>query len=210
MASSSRFCASSLCGCTMPHAGLKDAGLSRRGLLAGGAAIGAAALSPRFTAEAVAQTPARRIDVHHHIVPPVYIERAHDELVASFDSNPGPILGWTPQRTLEEMDQYGVATAMTSISTPGIWFGDNAKARSLALPDVTSVTLQRSLPAVVIIHSSGCEREPVAESSTSYRSRRLCACSSSTMPQWMLRPSSVEPSAFSARKVLAVSATVMS
>src|SRR5215813_11426662 len=48
--------------------------LSRRGFLAGAAATGMAG----FRAEAVAQTPpqaAQRIDVHHHMLPPAYIEK---------------------------------------------------------------------------------------------------------------------------------------
>jgi predicted TIM-barrel fold metal-dependent hydrolase len=83
-------------------------------------------------AQPAASTNPRRIDVHHHIVPPVYLERARAQLVASFDTDPQPVLGWTPQKALEEMDKYGVATALTSVSTPGIWFGDARQAADLA------------------------------------------------------------------------------
>jgi 6-methylsalicylate decarboxylase len=114
-----------------PHAmGLCSCHLSRRGMLLGAGATLA------LPAVARAQTPAaanpRRIDVHHHLIPPVYLERARAQLVASFDSAPEPILGWTPQHTIELMDQYGVATAMTSVSTPGVWFGDARAAADLA------------------------------------------------------------------------------
>ena len=39
-------------------------------------------------------------------------------------------LNWTPARALEEMDQNGIATAMTSLSLPGVWFGGVEAARS--------------------------------------------------------------------------------
>src|SRR5882757_1756154 len=98
MTLSSRFCASSLCGCAMPHAGLNNAGLSRRGLLAGGAALGAAALSPRFVAEAVAQTPAQRIDVHHHVSAPTWLDA-----VKSLKKDNPPMANWSIQKTLDDM-----------------------------------------------------------------------------------------------------------
>ncbi len=40
--------------------------------------------------------------------------------------------GWSPQKTIDDMDQGGVATAMNSIVVPGVWFGDNDQARRLA------------------------------------------------------------------------------
>jgi predicted TIM-barrel fold metal-dependent hydrolase len=48
------------------------------------------------------------------------------------DLNPAQLLDWSPAVAIEEMDRHEVATAITSISTPGIWFGDVAAARSLA------------------------------------------------------------------------------
>jgi 6-methylsalicylate decarboxylase len=75
--------------------------------------------------------PPHRIDVHHHILPPPYIEAARDRIL---DVAPGftHVLKWTPQQSLDAMDRTGIATAMTSISTPGIWFGDAQAARTLA------------------------------------------------------------------------------
>jgi 6-methylsalicylate decarboxylase len=74
----------------------------------------------------------RRIDVHHHIFPPTYKTRARDHIIAGANTNPSVMLDWTLQGALAAMDQFGIATAMVSISTPGIWFGDAAEARSLA------------------------------------------------------------------------------
>ncbi len=45
---------------------------------------------------------------------------------------PEPVLKWTPDNSLFEMDQNGVATAIVSISTPGIWFENVMAARTLA------------------------------------------------------------------------------
>jgi predicted TIM-barrel fold metal-dependent hydrolase len=73
------------------------------------------------------------IDVHHHIVPPFYMEEAGDFLRAQSAGRILPsVAAWTPQASLDAMDAQGIATAILSISTPGIWFGDAAKATSLA------------------------------------------------------------------------------
>jgi predicted TIM-barrel fold metal-dependent hydrolase len=42
------------------------------------------------------------------------------------------VLSWSPQTTIAEMDQNGVATSIVSISTPAIWFGNSQSARTLA------------------------------------------------------------------------------
>jgi len=72
----------------------------------------------------------RRIDVHHHVLPPDYKVKAKDRL--SFGSDPSALFDWTPGRALAAMDEHGVATALGSISTPGIWWGNDADARALA------------------------------------------------------------------------------
>ena len=42
------------------------------------------------------------------------------------------VRAWTPQIAVEGLDRAGIATAMTSMSAPGVWFGDAAAARMLA------------------------------------------------------------------------------
>jgi 6-methylsalicylate decarboxylase len=73
----------------------------------------------------------RRIDVHHHIVPPTYAAAAGARLLAQ---SPGMdfVLEWTPEKSLAEMHQHGVETAITSLSTPAVFAGDVAAARILA------------------------------------------------------------------------------
>src|SRR5262249_57735960 len=45
---------------------------------------------------------------------------------------PGPVRDWTPEKSLADMDRAGVATALTSITTPALRFLDDAAARKLA------------------------------------------------------------------------------
>jgi predicted TIM-barrel fold metal-dependent hydrolase len=97
---------------------------SRRSFLTYGA--GAAALG-RWPA--LAQAPRakpHKIDVHHHFLPPRHLER----ILALRESGRPP--QWSPQLSLEQMDQNGVATSLISIVQPGLWFGNNEEARSLA------------------------------------------------------------------------------
>ena len=74
---------------------------------------------------------AHRIDVHHHILPPRYVAEVGDARI-------GPLIvagrtpDWSPERSIEAMDRNGIATAVTSISAPGLWFGDARAARDLA------------------------------------------------------------------------------
>lgn len=66
----------------------------------------------------------RRIDVHHHITPPAYLS----ELAAKLH---GPVKDWTPARTVEDMDKAGVTTSITTVTTPGFWFGNVEQTRRL-------------------------------------------------------------------------------
>lgn len=71
-----------------------------------------------------------RIDVHHHILPPDYVRAVGDERI-------GPLIVagktpvWTPQHSIDAMDRNGIATAVTSMSAPGVWFGDLEMTRKL-------------------------------------------------------------------------------
>jgi predicted TIM-barrel fold metal-dependent hydrolase len=79
----------------------------------------------------MADTP-RRIDVHHHCFPPTYKTRAREQLIAGVGGDPSVLFNWTPDGALAEMDKHGIETSLASISTPGIWFGNDADGRSLA------------------------------------------------------------------------------
>src|SRR5262245_26484233 len=97
-----------------------DGGLSRRGFVAGAAALGALTAAGGTIAggtTAVAQAKPHRIDVHHHISPPTWLDAVK---AAKFD-NP-PLNNWSVQKSLDDMDRGGVATAITSPTTPQVAF----------------------------------------------------------------------------------------
>ena len=57
-----------------------------------------------------------RIDVHHHLFPPPFLAQLfeHEHYLSR-----GVAAHWTPQVSLDDMDEAGVATAITSITAPG-------------------------------------------------------------------------------------------
>ena len=72
------------------------------------------------------------IDVHHHIMPPAYADVVGPHFKARNEHNAVQVLSWTPARSIEAMDRTGIAVSITSISTPGVWFGDAPQASRLA------------------------------------------------------------------------------
>jgi predicted TIM-barrel fold metal-dependent hydrolase len=71
-----------------------------------------------------------RIDVHHHLLPADYVSALERLGITGGGGVPFP--RWDPATSLEMMDRQGIASAITSISTPGVHFGDDAAARDLA------------------------------------------------------------------------------
>jgi len=71
-----------------------------------------------------------RIDVHHHLLPPKYVEIVGDERIGPLILS-GKTPEWTPQMSIEAMDRNGIATAITSISAPGFWFGSTQETIAL-------------------------------------------------------------------------------
>ncbi len=72
------------------------------------------------------QADAGHIDVHHHFYAPEY-----RDVMESYAQMP-QVRDWTLQRTLEEMDQNNVDSAMLSLSPPGIHRGTAEQSRALA------------------------------------------------------------------------------
>jgi predicted TIM-barrel fold metal-dependent hydrolase len=89
--------------------------ISRRSILAGLAGLGAGAILPTGARHSLASAPGR-IDVHHHFFPPFFLELWKNTPAAGEALIPR-IRDWTPEATLEQMDQNGVAAAVLSTSS---------------------------------------------------------------------------------------------
>ena len=80
-----------------------------------------------------AQTPSpHRIDIHHHFISPSF----YQTLNARNAIAPVPGLAawkdYSPARVIEGLDRVGTATAMVSVTAPGVWFGEAQEARRYA------------------------------------------------------------------------------
>jgi len=93
--------------------------VSRRQMLAGGtAAFAAAAITGAmagFPRPSLAQSAPQRIDVHHHLAAPTWLQAI--KLIGA--DNP-PIANWSVQKSLDDMDKGGVATAILSGNVPQV------------------------------------------------------------------------------------------
>jgi hypothetical protein len=105
---------STRCNCCMvPFAATA---VSRRELLAGGAAALAIGTAAAFAPTVFAQATPHRIDVHHHVSPPTWLDA-----VKSMKKDNPPMVSWSVQKSLDDMDKGGVsATAITSPTTPQV------------------------------------------------------------------------------------------
>jgi 6-methylsalicylate decarboxylase len=106
----------------------------RRKFLTGIAAVGLSAAASGGAIRAARAAAGRRlIDVHSHIIPPFYLAENRDRIAGSRGGEISRAwLEWAPQRSVAAMDEHGVETAMLSLSTPGIWFGNAEEARATA------------------------------------------------------------------------------
>ena len=74
-----------------------------------------------------------RIDIHHHITPPLYLEALADMGITTLAKGmDDPLPKWSLDSALSVMDDNGIAVSMTSITSPGIYFGDITFTRDLA------------------------------------------------------------------------------
>jgi predicted TIM-barrel fold metal-dependent hydrolase len=88
------------------------------------------------------------IDVHHHFVPPFYFSDNRERIAAAAGGRTHPAYAsWTPEQTIAAMDKQGVATAVLSLTTPGVWFGDvKAAAQTARRVNEYAADLVRSHP----------------------------------------------------------------
>ena len=100
---------------------------SKRGFLTGLTALSGAALGVGGAASllwggmdsAHAQNAAKphRIDIHHHVVPPAYVDAVKDREGVAAPK-------WSPQASIEDMDMNGIATSVVALIQPGAYFKD--------------------------------------------------------------------------------------
>ncbi len=69
------------------------------------------------------------VDIHHHMLPDFFWQATNEGDHPVGGIAPPP---WSPASTLSFLDDAGIDTAITSISTPGVHTGDDAAARTLA------------------------------------------------------------------------------
>jgi predicted TIM-barrel fold metal-dependent hydrolase len=72
---------------------------------------------------------AHRIDVHCHTIPDFFREAVAR---SNHVSTSGVFPEWTPQLAIDTMDRHGIAASITSVSYPGVHFGNDLEARALA------------------------------------------------------------------------------
>jgi hypothetical protein len=70
------------------------------------------------------------IDVHHHMLPPRYVEHARDRLLGNAPAF-ADVLRWTPQRSFETMERNGIDKAVLSLTQPGLRFEDVPATRAM-------------------------------------------------------------------------------
>jgi predicted TIM-barrel fold metal-dependent hydrolase len=111
---------------TPPEAAPRDPQRRRVLVGLGALATGAALRGAASFAASEAAAPFR-IDVHSHLAPPAWVQKLTPEGVVL-----PPMANWSVQRHLDDMDRAGVATAITSVTAPGLWLADREAARALA------------------------------------------------------------------------------
>ena len=112
--------------CACGTAGVAGNSLGRRGFLGAMGALAAGTLLPgcQATADTAAGKP-HRIDIHHHIMPPNYVAELRKRGM-------GGAPAWSPQRSIEDMDQNGIATSVVALMQPGAYFNDRDFDRRMA------------------------------------------------------------------------------
>ena len=82
----------------------------------------------------------QRIDVHQHVVPPAYAEWLRSKGVR--DAGGRELPQWSLEDTLRLMDGHEIATAVLSVSTPGVHPDSCKRARCGGIPDCNNICMQ--------------------------------------------------------------------
>ena len=95
-----------------------------------GVALSATSVFPSNLSKKETSQQSDIVDVHHHILPQVYRKALEKMGITSAGGVPFP--SWNAERSLVVMDSNGISTAITSISAPGVYFGNSEFSRDLA------------------------------------------------------------------------------
>lgn len=87
------------------------------------------AISPTRQAPTSEEKLTNIIDMHHHILPPIFLSTLGDRIGRQTLKGPPP--PWSPQISLELMDRNSISMAVTSFGPPGFWFGDIEETKKL-------------------------------------------------------------------------------
>ena len=74
---------------------------------------------------------ARRIDVHHHLMPTEYVTTVGEKVIGA----PAPnreVPKWDVAKSIDAMDRNGITSAVISVSAPGVLLDDPGKTSRLA------------------------------------------------------------------------------
>lgn len=74
--------------------------------------------------------PAHRIDIHHHALPPEYVQAIGSDRISQLLVS-GKTPTWTAQHSIEAMDRNGIERAITSLSAPNVWLDDIQQTRAV-------------------------------------------------------------------------------
>jgi Predicted metal-dependent hydrolase of the TIM-barrel fold len=86
--------------------------------------------------------------VHQHFVPRFYFSDNRERIAAAAGGRMHPAYAsWSLEQTIAAMDTEGVSTAVLSLTTPGVWFGDpKAAAQTARRVNEYAADLARSHP----------------------------------------------------------------
>jgi predicted TIM-barrel fold metal-dependent hydrolase len=116
------------CACCDDTLTLSGLQLNRRSMLTGAAALAFGGFAAtRSDAQPAPSAKIPIVDVHHHLAPPGFLTE-----LAKHNMEERVLTSWTPEKSIADMDASGISTAILSITEPGIWFGDDNAAVTLA------------------------------------------------------------------------------
>lgn len=97
-------------------------------LLGAGALAGAFASASGLIAQSAPGGVTRRLDVHHHFANPALLKLMNDKKTQGYQF----WQSYSPAKSIEDMDKGGVQASLLSVTTPGIWFGNDQETRRFA------------------------------------------------------------------------------